>query len=162
MHDVLERAACDQLQGAAGHDLLGRLEQQPHAAAQLTGLLELGERDARAHQGGGVHVVAAGVRDARDRARPRLAAAVVDRQRVEVGAKRDDRALLRTEVRDQPAAREQLHPHSRLVEPLGYEGGGALLLPGELGVRVEVAAEVDQLVPDGRDGALEVGEMVGT
>ena len=49
------------------------------------------QREAGAEQRRGVQVVAAGVRDALDRAGPRVVGAVVDRERVEVGAQRDER-----------------------------------------------------------------------
>ncbi len=87
--DVLEPAGGDHL-GRAGRDrLLAGLEQQPHPAGQLPALVELGQRQAEAEQDGGVHVVAAGVRDLLDGAAVRHVLQVVQRQRVQIGAERD-------------------------------------------------------------------------
>ena len=89
--DTVERAQLDQRQRAAGHHLLGGLEEQPDPAGQQPGVVDAAERDRGADQGGGVHVVAAGVGDALDGAGPRVRGEVGHRQRVEVGAQRDDR-----------------------------------------------------------------------
>ena len=97
-------------------------------------------------QGGGVHVVAAGVGDVVVHAAPRVVGAVGDGQGVEVGPQGDDRPAVGSDVGDQPGLRQLLHPDALLAQPLGDQVGGALLGPGELGVGVQVAAEVDQLV----------------
>ena len=87
--DAIERTGLDRHQRAAGHDLLGRLEDQPHPAGQLVG--DCRERQAGAEQRGRVHVVAAGVGHTLDGAGPGVVGPVLDRQRVEVGAQRDHR-----------------------------------------------------------------------
>ena len=56
--------AGDQVQRAAGHDLLGGLEEQADAPGQQAARGDLGEGEAGADEAGGVDVVAAGVGDA--------------------------------------------------------------------------------------------------
>ena len=87
--DVVEGAQLEQGRRPAGHDLLGGLEQQPDAAGQLPSAVHLGEREPGADQAGGVHVVAAGVRDARPGADPGVGGQVVHGEGVEVGTQRD-------------------------------------------------------------------------
>ena len=91
--------------------------------------------------------MAAGVGDARDGAGPGVVGEVVDRERVEVGAQRDERPARWRRCR-RPArcvgSRRDRQPAS--LEPVGDDVGGALLGPGELGVGVQVAAQVDELV----------------
>ena len=64
----------DQLERAAGHGLLGRLEQQPDPAGEQAARVGLGQREPAPTQRGGVDVVAAGVGDARARCSPRVVA----------------------------------------------------------------------------------------
>ena len=142
--DPVEDAGLDRHQRATGHDLLGRLEDQADPPGQLVG--HLAQRETRAEQRRGVHVVAAGVRDALHGARPRVVAPVVDREGVEVGAERDHRPRTRPDVDHQAVAREQGRHQTDLVEPLGDHRRGPLLGPGQLGVGVQVAAYLDQLV----------------
>ena len=76
--------------------------------------------------------------------RPRLAGGVVDGKGVEVGAQADDRAVV-AELGDQPGTVDPLDLEARLDQPVGHDGG-PLLRPRQLGVGVEVATEVDQVV----------------
>ncbi len=69
---------------------------------------------------------------------------VVDGKRVEVGTQGHDRTVL-TEVGDQAGLVEARDPPPGLLEPLGHQIGGAVLVPRQLGVGVQVAAQVDQL-----------------
>ena len=107
--------------------------------------VRLGQRVGGTHQRRRVHVVPTGVRDARGLARPRVPARVVDGQRVEVGAQRHERTLV-TEVGDQPGLAGAGDPPSGAGDLCGRELGGAPLGPRELGVLVQVTAQVDQLV----------------
>ena len=91
----------------------------------------------------------------------KFATEVLDRERVEVGPERDHRPVLAADLGDEPAAREQPHRHTLLVEPLGHECGGALLLPRQLGMGVQVPAQADELVVDRRDDTVDVGEVGG-
>ena len=93
--DLVEGAELDQRGRAAGHDLLGGLEQQAYAAGQLAAAVHLGQGEAGADQAGRVHVVPARVRDAGAGADPGVGGQVVDRERVEVGAQRHAAALAR-------------------------------------------------------------------
>ena len=83
------RSGCER---AAGHHLLRRLEQQPHPARQQASGGELGRASPAPRRPEG-DVVAAGVRDAGHGAPPGIGDLVVDRQRVEVGAERDEPAV---------------------------------------------------------------------
>ena len=142
-----------------GVDLLGGLEDQPDPARQQAERVEVGEREAGPEHGGRVHVVPARVRDAVHRRAPRPAALVGQRQRVEVGAQRDDgapEAAVPPTSQTTPGAGEQLGLQPRPLQPLGDPLGGAELVPPELGVRVEVAAERDELVGVGREDCGEV------
>ena len=93
LRHVVQAAGLDDLQRAAGQDLLGRLEDQPDPAVQLAAVGELGQQHADAEQDRGVHVVAAGVADALHGGAVRHVLGVVQRQGVDVGAQRDDRAV---------------------------------------------------------------------
>jgi hypothetical protein len=80
-------------------------------------------------------------------------------QRVEVGAKGDASGGLagRAEVDDESRRREPLERDAGGVELGGYQLGGVLLLPGELGVRVDLATQRNQ-----RWGqVVDVGDQVG-
>ena len=89
---VVEGAELHQPRGAAGHDLLGRLEQQPHPPGQQT--LARAPRPARGRRRAAPsvwtswpHAWATPV----DLALPRVGGRVVDGQGVEVGTQRDPR-----------------------------------------------------------------------
>jgi hypothetical protein len=141
--DPLEQPGPDHLQGAAGGELLGRLEDQPYGAAQVqTGL---GEGEAGAGEHGGVHVVTAGVADPSHPGPVGDVLDVGDGQGVDVGAQGHDRAA-GADVTDQPGAGVQ--------DARGQAGGGQLagdplgggpLLPAEFGVGVQVPAQRDQV-----------------
>ncbi|GAB3946089.1 hypothetical protein GCM10027614_39000 [Micromonospora vulcania] len=146
LHHVLQAASLDDLQRAAGQDLLGRLEDEPDPAVQLAEVGELGQQHADAEQDRGVHVVAAGVADALHRGPVGHVLGVVERQRVDVGAQRHDRAVgTAVDVADHAVALGQqpwVQPGQR--EFPGDQGGRLELRAGQLGVRVEVTARGDQ------------------
>ena len=111
-----------------------------------------------AEEGGGVQVVAAGVRDALDGADPRIGDAVLNRERVEVGAKSDHRPGAGADVHDEPVARQGAGHEPGLVEALGDHRRRALLGPRQLGVGVQVTPQLDQLggeQPDLGPGTLD-------
>ena len=155
--------------------IMARMPPMPSSAGWNTSLTVPASCGARslqhlgdAEQGGGVDVVAAGVHQAGMRAGERQAAGFLDRQRVHVGADRQHRAG--------PAALDQ-PDHAgladlRLVrdaEPgqlAGDDAGGADFLEAELRMRVDVPADLDQLlfdplgeVADGGGGV--VGKRLG-
>ena len=106
-HDVL---------GAAGHELLGGLEDEAGADARGDEpVLDRLERERRADERGRVHVVPAGVADAVGLRREVEAGLLADRQGVDVGAQRDAvRGLGRAEVGDEPGAAQ---PRGRRCRP---------------------------------------------
>ena len=106
--------------------------------------MQLGKREAGTDQPRGVHVVPTGVRDARTGAHPRIARQVLNGQRVEVSAERHDRAHV-ADLGDQAARRHRGDRESSQLEALGNEGSGALLVPGELGVGMQVATQLEEL-----------------
>jgi len=138
----VQAAGGDDVVRTAGEDLLGRLEDQPHPAAQIPGPLErLGDTQ----QHGQVHVMPAGVRDVGQRRGVRQAGRLPDRQRVDVRPQADQ-PLPRTDLGNDPGARRQHggldavgveHPHDQ-------RGGRRLAMP-EFGVGVHPSPQPDQL-----------------
>ena len=121
----VDRARRDGVDRAAGHQLLGGLEDQPNTDRQLGHRVQ---RERRAEQHRGVRVVAAGVRDVGHHRGVGHSGAVGHRQRIHIGAQRDARAVLGTEVADQAGAAGK---HLR-VQPGVGELGGDELRGGEL------------------------------
>ena len=144
---AVERARGDGVVGAAGHDLLGGLEDAAHRDAALDqGRLARLEGEQRPEQRDDVHVVAARVADARGEGGEVEAGALTHRQGVHVGAQRD--AVLgvgRADVGEQAGAGQQTHPDARGVEAAGHGLGRARLLAGQLGMGMEVPPDVDEL-----------------
>ena len=145
--------AGDAVEGAAARSARARRRASPPRPAgraagpdrQLAGGVRRGQGQAGADQGGGVHVVAAGVGDAAHRL------AHGSSVRSSTGsASRSARSAtsgpLCPDLGDQSAARHPPHPETCLLEPGGDPLGRAHLAPRQLGVGVQVAPEVDQLV----------------
>ena len=90
-----------------------------------------------------------------DGAGPRVVGQVLDRQRVEVGAQRDERARGRRGRRPARCAGSRVTRQPACSTRGATSVGGARLAPGQLGVGVQVAAQVDEvgvvLVDDGVD-----------
>ena len=63
--DAVDQARIDHVERAAGHDLLGRLEDQPDPAGQAVARASSASASPVPSEDRGVHVVAAGVADAR-------------------------------------------------------------------------------------------------
>ena len=147
--DAVEPALADDVDGTARHRLLRRLEDQPHRPGDVGPRGERDERARRTEDRHGVRVVAAGVGDAVDRRAVADVLLVGHRQRVDVGPQRDD-GRARLDVADGDVA----HQARTDVEALGREAEvaqvlpdvrrGRVLLPAQLGVRVEVAAHLDE------------------
>ena len=135
--DAVHRAGGDHVQRAAGHDLLGGLEDQPHAARQLR---RARQRPRRAQQDRGVRVVPAHVRGAFGLGGVREAGGLGQRQGVHVGAQ-GDAAVPAADVADDAGARGQ---HPRLEPDRAEQGhdhfGRDELVAGELRMRVDVPA----------------------
>ena len=140
--DVVDGADLDRFQRTAGHLFLGRLEDQPHPAGQVTGR---DQRGRGADQRRGVDVVAAGVADADVARTVGHVLGVEDRQRVDVRPQRH-RPIARADVAQHPgAAGEVARRQAEPAQVLGDLLRRAVLLVTQLGVRVQVAAELDQL-----------------
>jgi hypothetical protein len=154
--DVLERAGLDHLGGAGRHALLGGLEDQPHPAGQLALLVQLRQGQAEAEQHGGVHVVAAGVRDVRDGGAVRHVLGVLQRQRVQVGAERHH-PVAGADVAEQAVALgQQLRGQAGHGQLTGDQRGGLELRVRHLRVRVDVPADGYQLGPVGGEPAVQL------
>ena len=82
---------------------------------------------------------------------------VVDRQRVEVGPQRHQRAGV-AQVGDQPGVAGAGQAPADLVEVVADQIGGAGLVPRQLGVGVQVAAQVEEVVGVLVDHRLDEGE----
>ena len=121
--DAVEDALVDRRLGAAGLDLLGGLEDAAHPDRQLAGVVERLERQRGAVQGGGVDVVAAGVRDAVALGGEGQPGRLRHGQGVEVGAQADAApaplARVGADVDDEAGALEQPR-----VEPGRRAGAG--------------------------------------
>ena len=136
---------------AAGADLLGLLE------GELDGAVEVGavrrEDLGRRQQGADVAVVAAGVVGP-DRAGPRRAAVVAQRQGVDVGAQQDRRPLVGAgEGAEQARLTDPDVVDAQRVEAVGDVLRRAELLQARLGVLVKMAAVGD----DARGERLDLG-----
>ena len=131
--------------------LLGGLEDQPDPSGQHARGGLLGQEQAGPEQHRGVHVVAAGVADVRHGGAVGDVLVVRHRQGVHVGAERHHRPfgirnLLRADVHQHAGALGQDNwPQPRRGQPQGDPAGGAVLVEGQLGMRVQIAAELDQL-----------------
>jgi hypothetical protein len=93
------RARRDRVDRAAGHQLLGRLENQPQPDRQLR---RPGQRERGAQQDRGVPVVPAGMRGVGHRRGVHGPGPLGHRQRIHVGPQRDSRLAVRAEVAGQP------------------------------------------------------------
>ena len=106
----------------------------------------LGEQARGAEQDGGVHVVSAGVHLARHLRPVGHVLAVLERQRVDVGAQRDARSRASAlDGAEHAGLRDAVAVgNAELVEQRLHARGGAVLLEAELGVTMEIAADLDQ------------------
>ncbi|GAA3129496.1 hypothetical protein GCM10020001_059070 [Nonomuraea salmonea] len=146
--------AVDAADAAVGHDLeraagqlFGGLEDQAYAAGQRPGGGLLGQEERGAEQDRGVHVVAAGVAGARHGRAVGHVLLVLQRQRVDVGAQGDGRAVAAADVADQPGTLGQ-HRGAEAGggEPLGDALCRAIFGEGQLRMHVEVAAECHEIL----------------
>ena len=143
--DPAQDTGREQPERAAGHDLLRGLEDQADPARQAAGHVQLLQGHGGPDERGHVDVVAAGVGDAGRRRAPRVGGGVVDREGVEVGPQRHDRTLLGSDLGHEPGALEAVVGDAQLVHPRGDHVGGALLVPGQLGARVQVTPQLDEI-----------------
>ena len=90
--------------------------------------------------------MAAGVADT-GRLGPEGGVALVgQRERVDVGPQRHGRSLVGADIADHPGFRQQRRPEPGLGEDVEDQLRGAVLLEPELGIDVQVPAEVDETV----------------
>ena len=125
---------------ALGRALLGGLEEEDDGAGQARP--QAGQHLRRAEEDRGVGVVAAGVHDALRLAAEGQVVRLVDGERVDVGAQRDDAAgaAAAEDPHDARLRHGVAHLEAEVAQPLGHEVARALLAVAELGVRVQVAA----------------------
>ena len=133
--DTVQRARGDHVQRAAGHDLLGGLEDQPHPAGQLG---RAGQRTGRAEQDRGMCVVAAHVRGTVHGGRVRQAGRLGQRQRVHVGTKRDTTVTAADVADDAGAAGQHPRLQADRAQQRNDQLGSGELLAGKLGMGVDV------------------------
>ena len=145
--DAVEGTGRDGVVGAAGHDLLGGLEDAAHRDAPLDQRRLAGlQREQRPDERGDVHVVAAGVADAGGAGGEVEAGALAHGQGVHVGAQGDPvLGVGRPDVGEQAGAGQQAHPDARGIEAAGHGLGRAHLFAGQLGMGMEVPPDVDEL-----------------
>ncbi len=109
-------------------------------------------------QAGGVHVVPAGVHHTVGGAGVRQAGRLGDRQGVHVSAQQHARPVTVAQDADDAGAADALdhldhldHLEAEVAQPGRGDARGAVLLPGQLGMRVQVAVDVgepcQQVVP---------------
>ncbi len=150
---VGEAACGEDVEGAAG-GLLGGLEDEPDPAGQRARGGLFGQVQAGAEQDGGVHVVAARMTGVRDGGAVGDVLLVGHGQRVQVRAQRDHGlvgvgvlVVQRADVDGQAGALGQDHrAQAGRGQAQRDPAGGAVLGVGQLGMGVQVAAELDQLV----------------
>ena len=148
-----QRARRDGVDRTAGHQLLGRLEDQPHADGQFRHRRQ-GQGGAQQHRG--VRVVTAGMRDVGDHRRVRRPGPLGHRQRVHIGAQRDPGPVLRTEITRQAGASGQhLGVEARIGQMRGDELRGGELLTAQLGVGMQMAAPLPPFRRSGRPATVQ-------
>jgi hypothetical protein len=152
---AVQAAGGDHVQGATGLHLLGSLEDQPDPAGQVPGPVQVGQHQAGAQHRRGVHVVAAGVRDALDGGAEREGGLLLHRQRVQVPPQRDQRTG-GADVAEQPGAGKRAGVQAGQPQPLHHLAGCPHLLPAQLGVHVQVPPEVQQLAVVGGEAGGQV------
>jgi hypothetical protein len=141
--DVVHRTRGDHIDGTAGHDLLGVLEDQPDADRQF---VHLGEGQGGAEQDRGVRVVTAGVGYPGDGRGERPAGVLLQRERIHIGAQ-GQAWPRRADIADQTGAGGQFARfQTGLHQPGLDEFGGAVLGAGQFRIGVDVAAPADQIV----------------
>ena len=139
-----QRAGGNRIQCAAGHQLLGGLEQQSHRDRQVR---HRRQRGRGAQQDRGMRIVTAGMRHTRHRRRIRQPGLLVHGQSVDVGAQRDPGRAFGSDVARQAGpAGQDLRIESGVDEPFGDEPGGGELLATQFGVAVQMAAPADDVV----------------
>jgi len=151
----LQRAVLDHAR-RTGAALLGRLEQQLHVPTRWA--LTRQQRR-RPEQHGGVGVVAAQVGHPRHRRRVGHVVGLLDGQRVHIGAQRHGRAVgtALDQAGEAGASRQgRRGPQAEFVQALTHEGGGGVLLVGELGMGVQVTAPGDEVGSQVVGGAARV------
>ena len=145
--DAVERAGGDQVSAPPGMTSSAGWKSSRTRPGSSAAGCDLGEGQAGADEAGGVHVVPAGVGDARRRVLVHGSSVqVVDRQRVEVGAQRDERAARSPMLGDQSAASAAADRAAGLLERGGDRSVVRSSAQRQLGVGVQVAPEVDQVV----------------
>ena len=164
--NVLQGAGRDHLRRTVRRVFLGRLEQQPNRSGQLTTAGQLRQRETGAEQDGRVDVVPARMADALHGRSVRHILRVLQRQRVEVGPQRDDRAgrAVAGHVADDAVARRQQAWRQAGRGQLPEDELGSLELPpGQLRVSVQMTPYGDELGAPGRQPSVELtGQRVGT
>ena len=136
--EAVEQPVCDH-RPRPGQQFLGRLENEPHGAVEITGLRKVGGRRQRRHH---VPVMAAAMKPRR------VGGGIVDlrrfrhRQRVEFGAKGDAPPRLAVALqgaKDAGAADPGCHRIAKIAQEIGHEAGGARHLEPGFGMTVQVA-----------------------
>ena len=142
----LEQPRLHHVVRSPGHDLLGRLENQPHPARQPVALRDLTERQPDAEQDRGVHIVTAGVADP---GHPRAVGnifGILERQGVQIRAQQHGRPRGSvTDVAPEPGLGhidvcQQARTQAGLRQKVADDGCGALFGASELGMGVQFAS----------------------
>ncbi len=143
---LLEQPVLDHRLGAAAA-LFGRLEDEVHGALEVALLRQhLG----RAQQHRGVAVMAAGMHAARVGRAVLEVVGLVHRQAVHVGAKPDrlHRVALAQGADQAGLAQAARHFETPFLQLRGHDVGGSVLLVGELGMGMDIAADGGNLALD--------------
>ena len=145
--DPCEALLLDDPQGTPRNGLLSWLEEQPHGRARFGELRGIpGERETRPQRGGRVDIVAACVGHAIGAGSPRQAGPLDDRQGIQVGPQGDPVCrVVGPEIGQQTGPGEAADPQACVDEPITEQFGGSDLMPGQLGVGMDIAADRDQL-----------------
>ncbi len=159
---ALEHPGLDQGGGAAGHGLLGGLEDQPHGPLESLVSSQGREGQAGAQGDHRVQVVAAGVAEPFDRGPVGHVLGVVQPERVDVAPDGHHRSARAHVAHHAGAGGAHAGVETRLEQALLEHPGGAVLLPRGLGVGVEVSAEGDQLALQGRHHLGDAGGAATT
>ncbi len=152
--NAIQSVVGDDVECSSGYTFLCRLEDEPDRAGQLVAMMSEVER--RTERDGGVHVVAAHVRDARHLAAVGDVLLVGHREGVEVGTYGES-AVERTvgagwrprwhDVTDQSGAHgEPARAEAGELESFVHHVGGRQFLTAQFGVSVQIAPQGDEAV----------------
>ena len=143
----VQGALLDDGERTAGHDFLRGLENHPHPSAQLAGGVKLCQHAGNTEHDSGVDIVPAGMGDAGVHGGEGQPCFFQDRQGVNVCSQCQPEGTV-ANVHDGAGTFQPLGRKAGVFEGLHNAVGGPEFFQGQLGMRVEVPPEIDQLAQE--------------